>query len=93
MKTLAGLASLVGVLVADPELVGGLASPALAAELEAAAVGRIEIVEGSEGFIIAEFPKGRMLIGMDKRELWRYQPGDEIRIDSFGRPLPPRVVR
>ena len=52
-----------------------------------AAVGRIDVIDGHEGFIIAEFPTGRMMIGIDKRDLGRYVSGGEIRIDSFGRPL------
>jgi hypothetical protein len=29
-----------------------------------------------------------MNVGMDRRELGQYAVGDEIRIDTFGRPLP-----
>ena len=52
-----------------------------------AAVGRIAVIDGSEGFILAEFPTGPMMISMDKRDLGRYVNGGEIKIDSFGRPL------
>jgi hypothetical protein len=77
--------------------VGGLgAGPALAAEdptSREAAVGRVVGIEVKHGYLIAEFPSGRMFVGMDKRELGRYIVGDQIRIDTFGRPLPPQVVR
>ena len=53
----------------------------------AAAVGRVEGIENNHGYIIAVFPTGRMNISMDKREIEHYRIGDEIRIDSFGRPL------
>ncbi len=54
-----------------------------------ATAGRIAFIDGTEGIVTADFPTGRMVIGMDKRELWHYAPGDEIWIDSYGRPLPP----
>lgn len=54
---------------------------------QAAAVGRVDVVDATEGFILAEFPSGRMMIGLDKREIGHWVSGDEIRIDSFGRPL------
>jgi len=55
---------------------------------EPAAVGRVEIVDGREGYIHAVFPQGRTTIFVDKRELWKYAPGDEIAVDSAGRPIP-----
>jgi hypothetical protein len=55
-----------------------------------AAVGRISDIEVLHGYAIVEFPTGRMNVSMDKRELERYRVGDELRIDSYGRPLPPR---
>jgi hypothetical protein len=54
---------------------------------QAAAVGRVAVIDTTEGFILAEFPTGRMMIGLDKREMGHYVNGGEIRIDSFGRPL------
>jgi len=66
---------------------------ALAAEDPAsreAAVGRVVDIAVEHGFLIAEFPTGRMFVGMDKREIGSYRIGDEIRIDTFGRPLPRR---
>ena len=72
------------------------AGSALAAEEPAsreAAVGRVVGIEVNHGFLIAEFPTGRMFVGMDKPELGSYIVGDEIRIDTFGRPLPRRGVR
>lgn len=56
----------------------------------AAAVGRVEGIEVQHGYLIAVFPSGRMNVSMDKRQLQWYIVGDEIRIDSYGRPLPRR---
>jgi hypothetical protein len=70
--------------------------PTLAAEAPASGQvfgGRVVDIQVDHGFLIAEFPSGRMFVGMDKRELGSYIIGDEIRIDTFGRPLPRRVVR
>lgn len=55
----------------------------------AAAVGRITDIEVQHGYVVAEFPNGRMNVSMDKRALNYYRIGDEIRIDSYGRPLGP----
>jgi hypothetical protein len=57
---------------------------------EVVAVGRIVFIEVNHGYAVVDFPNGRMNVSMDKRELGQYIPGDEIRIDSFGRPLPKR---
>ena len=54
-----------------------------------AAVGRITDLDASHGFAIVEFPTGRMLVTIDKRDLGRYIVGDDLRIDTYGRPLPP----
>jgi Glycosyltransferase like family 2 len=53
-----------------------------------AAVGRVAVIDTHDSIIIAEFPEGRRLITIDMRELPHYAPGDEIRIDQAGRPLP-----
>jgi len=71
-------------------LIAIAAGPVFAAEQPAADVGRIYIIDGNEGFVIAEFPNGQRLINVDKRHLWLYRVGDEIRVDTFGRPLLPR---
>ncbi len=55
-----------------------------------AAVGRISDIEVLHGYAIVEFPNGRMNVSMDKRELEQYRIGDQLRIDSYGRPLPRR---
>ena len=55
-----------------------------------AAVGRISDIEVQHGYAIVEFPNGRMNVSMDKRELEQYRIGDQLRIDSYGRPLPRR---
>ncbi len=54
-------------------------------------VGRIAHIDVYDGYLVAEFPEGRRTISMDMRELAYYRPGDEIRIDQAGRPLPPRA--
>jgi hypothetical protein len=59
----------------------------------AVAVGRIAYIEVYDGYLVAEFPEGRRTISMDMRELSYYRPGDEIRVDQVGRPLPPRASR
>ena len=72
------------------------AGPALTADdptSREAAVGRVIGIEVFHGYLIAEFPSGRMNVGMDKRELGHYLVGDLIRIDTFGRPLPRQIVR
>ena len=69
-------------------LVALVAGPALAAG-PPVEVGRIDIIDGNEGFVIAEFPSGRRLISVDKRYLWLYRVGGEIHVDAFGRPLLP----
>ncbi len=58
---------------------------------EAAAVGRIDIIDVWGGFVIAEFPEGRRLISMSSRELAQYRAGDALGIDQAGRPLPPHT--
>ncbi|HEY7648086.1 MAG TPA: hypothetical protein VID04_03700 [Methylomirabilota bacterium] len=49
-------------------------------------VGQIYVIDVGHSFVLAEFPDGRRLINIDRRDLWRYRVGDEIRVDSFGRP-------
>ena len=66
---------------------GALAAPP-ADESRVAAVGRIADMDVNHGYVIAEFPTGRMFVTMDKREMGRYRVGDALRVDSFGRPLP-----
>jgi hypothetical protein len=68
---------------------GSVMSAGPAAGPPAAAVGRVADIEANHGYIIAEFPNGRMNVSVDKRELYHYRIGDTIRIDSYGRPLPP----
>ena len=52
-----------------------------------AAVGRIADLDVNHGYAIVEFPNGRMFVTLDKRDLGKFVVGDELRIDSFGRPL------
>ena len=67
----------------------GCAGPAAVAPDDArvAAVGRITDLDVNHGYAIVEFPNGRMFVTLDKRDLGKYTVGDELRIDSFGRPL------
>ena len=52
-----------------------------------AAVGRITDIEAQHGYLIVQFPNGSMNVSADKRALERYRIGDELLIDSYGRPL------
>ena len=69
-------------------LIGVVAGPALAAD-QLLEVGRVMVIDGCEGYVIAAFPSGQRLVYVGKQSVWRYQVGDEIRVDSFGRPQPP----
>jgi hypothetical protein len=73
-------------------LLGVGVGPALAAQHDGqeAAVGRIVDIDANHGYVIAEFPNGRKFVSMDKRDMGKYIVGDDLRIDSFGRPLPPK---
>ena len=82
MKTL-GLALLIALLSAAP------AWPA-DDDAQVALVGRVIYLDVNDGIVIGSFPTGQRVINMDRRELQRYILGDEIRLDSLGRPLPPR---
>jgi hypothetical protein len=59
-------------------------------EARVAAVGRVVDIDVNHGYLIADFGGGRMFITVDKRDLGKFIVGDEIRVDAFGRPLPPR---
>jgi hypothetical protein len=52
-----------------------------------AAVGRISDIEVQHGYLVVEFPSGRMNVSIDKRLLEHYRVGDQLAIDSYGRPL------
>jgi hypothetical protein len=54
-----------------------------------AAVGRIVDLDANHGYAIVEFPDRRMFVHLGKRDMDKYLVGDDLRIDSFGRPLPP----
>ena len=54
-----------------------------------AAVGRIVDIDTNHGYAIVEFPERRMFVHLGKRDLDKYLVGDDLRVDSFGRPLPP----
>ena len=73
-------------------LLGAGVGPAPAAQDDGreAAVGRITDIDANHGYVIAEFPNGRMFVTIDKRDIGKFIVGDDLRIDSFGRPLPPQ---
>jgi hypothetical protein len=54
----------------------------------AAAVGRVAFVDHTKGYAVVDFDGRRMNVSLDAREMGAYAPGDEIRIDAAGRPLP-----
>jgi hypothetical protein len=74
-------------------LVGALAGCALTAaepdDSRTAAVGRIVDIDTNHGYAIVEFPDRRMFVHLGSRGMDKYFVGDDLRIDSFGRPLPP----
>jgi hypothetical protein len=70
--------------------VAGIAATVAAQNDPHVAVGRVVDIEPHHGYVVVEFANGRMNVAMDKREMGQYAVGDEIRIDSFGRPLPRR---
>ena len=73
----------------------GLAASGVDDDSRTAAVGRIVDLDANHGFAIVEFPERRMFVHIGKRDLDKYLVGDDLRIDSDGRPLPPlpRVPR
>ena len=74
-------------------LVGAVAGCALTDagpdDSRTAAVGRIVDIDTNHGYAIVEFPERRMFVHLGKRDLDKYLVGDDLRVDSFGRPLPP----
>ena len=74
-------------------LVGAVAGCALNGagpdDSRTAAVGRIVDMDANHGYAIVEFPDRRMFVHLGKRDMDKYLVGDDLRIDSFGRPLPP----
>ena len=77
----------IAALVLALPLLGGCAATTTAPQ-QVAAVGKVIFLDFAEGFIVADFDGRQMVVGMDKREMGSYAAGDEIRIDSAGRPLP-----
>ena len=65
-------------------------APAETDDSRVAAVGRITDIDAHHGYAIVEFPSGRMFVTLDKRDIGRFVVGDELRVDSYGRPLPPQ---
>jgi hypothetical protein len=74
-------------------LVGAVAGCGLAAsgvdDSRTAAVGRIVDIDTNHGYAIVEFPDRRMFVHLGSRGMDKYFVGDDLRIDSYGRPLPP----
>jgi len=74
-------------------LVGAVAGCALTDagldDSRTAAVGRIVDIDANHGYAVVEFPDRRMFVHLGSRGLDKYFVGDDLRVDSFGRPLPP----
>lgn len=81
------------VVLVGAALVGAVAGCALTGadpdDSRTAAVGRIVDLDANHGYAIVEFPDRRMFVHLGKRDMDKYLIGDDLRIDSFGRPLPP----
>jgi hypothetical protein len=81
---------IVAVVVLGSALAGCALTAAEPDSSRVAATGRITDIDPNHGYAIVEFsPGNRMFVNMDKRELGQFIVGDEIRVDTFGRPLPP----
>jgi len=74
-------------LVALPLIACALPAPAPLDQSRVAAVGRISDIEAQHGYVVVQFPNGPMNVSIDKRLLDNYRVGDQIAIDSYGRPL------
>ena len=79
---------LAALVLALPLLGGCAATTTTTTPPPAAAVGRVLFLNVSQGYVLADFGGRQMVVGLDKREMGAYAPGDEIRIDAAGRPLP-----
>ena len=73
-----------------PTLSGCALTAAEPDDSRVAEVGRIVDVDAQHSYAIVEFANRRMFVNLDKRDLGKYLVGDELRVDSYGRPLPPR---
>jgi hypothetical protein len=81
--------ALVLALLAAAAVAGGAAATVAGQDDPHVAVGRVVDIEVHHSYVVVEFANGgRMNVGMDRREMGQYAVGDEIRIDTFGRPLP-----
>jgi hypothetical protein len=67
----------------------GMAASGVEDDSRTAAVGRIVDMDANHGYAIVEFPERRMFVHLGKRDMDKYLVGDDLRVDSFGRPLPP----
>ncbi len=88
MKSIVAILLLGGAL--GSAVAGCALAPAGTDDSRVAAVGRITDLDANHGFAIVEFPTGRMFVNIDKRDMGKYIVGDDLRVDSFGRPLPPQ---
>ena len=90
-RTIKSIAVIVWLAGALGSAVAGCAlAPAGTDDSRVAAVGRITDIDAQHGYAIVEFPNGRVFVNVDKRDLGKYIVGDELRVDSYGRPLPPQ---
>jgi hypothetical protein len=81
---------IVAMVLLGSALAGCMLSAAQPDDSRVAAVGRITDIDPHHGYAIVEFPTGRWFVNLDKRDMGKFIVGDELRIDSFGRPLPPQ---
>jgi hypothetical protein len=68
-----------------------LTTPSSSDDARVAAVGRVVDIDPNHGYAIVKFPTHTMFVTLDKRDLGKFIVGDEMRVDSFGRALPPRA--
>ncbi len=60
-------------------------APASAADDD---VGRIVLIDAFDGILVVDFPTGRRVVNVDRRESYRFALGQEIRLDPLGAPVP-----
>ena len=51
-------------------------------------VGRIVLIDAFDGILVVDFPTGRRVVNVDRRDSYRYWLGQEIRLDQRGGPVP-----
>jgi hypothetical protein len=51
-------------------------------------VGRIVLIDAFDGILVVDFPTGRRVVNVDRRESYRFALGQEIQLDQRGAPVP-----